>query len=61
MEEVHFFLTTLKSYDRRKWSNFTGEILFEDKNILSYRKDDIKKEKIGIVFQNQHLFLFQYI
>ncbi|MBU5438919.1 phosphate ABC transporter ATP-binding protein [Tissierella sp. MSJ-40] len=51
------FLTTLNLMIEENGGNFTGEILFEDKNILSYRKDDIRK-KIGIVFQKPAPFPF---
>lgn len=50
-------LTTLNLMLEENGGNFTGEILFKDKDILSYEKDNIRK-MIGMVFQKPTPFPF---
>ncbi len=50
-------LTTLNLMIEENGGNFTGEILFKDKNILSYEKDIIRRT-IGMVFQKPTPFPF---
>lgn len=50
-------LTTLNRMIEENGGNFTGEILFKDKDILSYEKDSIRKN-IGMVFQKPTPFPF---
>ncbi|MDY0278242.1 MAG: phosphate ABC transporter ATP-binding protein [Acholeplasma sp.] len=50
-------LTSLNLMLEVNGGNFTGEILFKDKNILSYEKDNIRK-MIGMVFQKPTPFPF---
>lgn len=50
-------LTTLNRMIEENGGNFTGEILFKDKNIVSYEKDIIRKN-IGMVFQKPTPFPF---
>lgn len=51
------FLTTLNLMIEENNGNFTGEVLFNDKNILEYDKNQIRK-KIGMVFQKPTPFPF---
>lgn len=44
------FLTILNRMIEENGGNYTGEILFKDKDILSYEKESIRKN-IGMVFQ----------
>ncbi|HFL3828570.1 TPA: phosphate ABC transporter ATP-binding protein PstB [Clostridioides difficile] len=50
-------LTTLNLMIEENGGSFTGEILFKDKNILSYEKDIIRRT-IGMVFQKPTPFPF---
>lgn len=50
-------LTTLNRMIEENGGNFTGEILFKGKDILSYEKDRIRKN-IGMVFQSPTPFPF---
>lgn len=50
-------LTALNLMIEENGGNFTGEILFKDKDILSYEKNDIRR-MIGMVFQKPTPFPF---
>ncbi|HHX63169.1 MAG TPA: phosphate ABC transporter ATP-binding protein [Epulopiscium sp.] len=50
-------LTTLNLMIGENGGNFKGEIVFKDKNILSYEKDSIRRS-IGMVFQKPTPFPF---
>lgn len=50
-------LTTLNLMIEESGGKFRGEILFKDKNILSYEKDNIRR-MIGMVFQKPTPFPF---
>lgn len=50
-------LTTLNLMIEENAGNFKGEILFKDKNILSYERDSIRRS-IGMVFQKPTPFPF---
>lgn len=50
-------LTTLNLMIEENGGNFTGEIFFKNKNILSYEKDEIRR-RIGMVFQKPTPFPF---
>ncbi len=50
-------LTTLNLMLEENGGNFTGDILFKNKDILSYEKDNIRK-MIGMVFQKPTPFPF---
>lgn len=50
-------LTTLNLMIEEYGGEFTGEILFKDKDILSYKKDSVRRN-IGMVFQKPTPFPF---
>lgn len=50
-------LTTLNLMIYENGGDFTGEILYKDRNILSYKKDNIRR-MIGMVFQKPTPFPF---